>query len=147
MTFSLMLAAALAAPAFAASFGAPVTLTEAVPLSDALSKPDDYKGREILLEGVVKSVCKKKGCWLVLDDGERDLRLTFKDYGFFVPKDVAGKKVRAQGLLVRETQSAKTVKHFLKDEGASKERIKAVKGPVETVSFVASGVSFLEAIQ
>lgn len=81
---------------------------------------------------------------MVLDDGEKDLRLTFKDYGFFVPKDVAGKTVRAQGLLFKEIQSAKTVKHFLKDEGASKERIKAVKGPVETVSFVASGVVFLD---
>lgn len=136
----------LAASAFAAApaaFGGAVTLETPVPLSEALNRPDAYKDKEILLEGVVKAVCKKKGCWLVLDDGEKDLRITFKDYGFFVPKDAAGKKVRAQGLLFKETQSAKTVKHFLKDEGASKERIKAVKGPVETVSFVASGVVFL----
>lgn len=143
---NILLAATLAvcAQAGTGAFGAPVTLAEAVPLSEALSKPDDYKGREILLEGVVKSVCKKKGCWLVLDDGERDLRITFKDYGFFVPKDVAGKRVRAQGLLSKETLSAKTVKHFLKDEGAPAAKFKAVKGPVETVSFVASGVAFLE---
>ncbi|TPW21721.1 MAG: hypothetical protein FD126_400 [Elusimicrobia bacterium] len=141
MTLSPLLALALAAHAAPQSFGAPLTLEAPVPLSDALAKPDDYKGKEILLEGTVKSVCKKKGCWLVLDDGERDLRITFKDYGFFVPKDIAGKKVRAQGLLSKETQSAKTVKHFLKDEGASKEKIKAVKGPVDTVTFVASGVT------
>lgn len=128
----------------AASFGGPLTLTEVVPLSDALAKPDEYKEKEILLEGVVKAVCKKKGCWMILADGEKDLRITFKDYGFFVPKDATGKKVRAQGLLFKEVQSAKTVKHFLKDEGASKERIKAVKGPIETVSFVASGVAFLD---
>lgn len=134
---------ALALSASAASFGAAVTLKDAVPLSDALNKPDDYKGKEILLEGTVKSVCKKKGCWLVLDDGEKDLRITFKDYGFFVPKDVAGKKLRAQGLLSKETQSVKSVKHYLKDEGASKEKIKAVKGPVDVVTFVASGVTFL----
>ncbi|TBR19165.1 DUF4920 domain-containing protein [bacterium] len=144
MTTALLLAA-LAASAQAApqSFGGAVTLTDPVPLADALAKPDDFKGKEILLEGTVKSVCKKKGCWLVLDDGQRDLRITFKDYGFFVPKDIAGKKVRAQGLLSKETQSAKTVKHFLKDEGASKEKIKAVKGPVDTVTFVASGVTVL----
>lgn len=138
----LLLAASALAGAPGA-FGGAVTLETPVPLSDALNKPETFKDKEILLEGVVKTVCKKKGCWMVLDDGEKDLRITFKDYGFFVPKDVAGKKVRAQGLLFKETQSAKTVKHFLKDEGASKDKIKAVKGPVETVSFVASGVVFL----
>lgn len=146
MTLNLLLASCLALSAQAAekTFGAALTLTEAVPLSDALNRPDDYKGKEIVLEGTVKSVCKKKGCWMVLDDGEKDLRITFKDYGFFVPKDVAGKKVRAQGLLLKETQSAKSVKHYLKDEGASKEKIKAVKGPVDVVTFVAAGVAFLD---
>jgi hypothetical protein len=144
MNVLLTLSLALSAHAAPASFGGPVTLTEPVPLADALAKPDDYKGEEILLEGTVKAVCKKKGCWMVLDAGEKDLRLTFKDYAFFVPKDVVGRKVRAQGLLFREVQSAKAVKHFLKDEGASKERIKAVRGPVETVTFVASGVAFLD---
>ena len=143
MTLLPLLAAAAAFAAAPGSFGGPITLETPVPLSDALNKPDEFKDKEILLEGVVKSVCKRKGCWMVLDDGEKDLRITFKGYSFFVPKDAAGKKVRAQGLLFKETQSAKTVKHFLKDEGAPQAKIKAVKGPVETVSFVASGVVFL----
>ena len=146
MTPVLVLAASLAASAHAAprSFGGPVTLSTAVALSDALSHPDAYKGKEILLEGTARKVCKKKGCWLVLDDGERDLRITFKDYGFFVPKDSAGRRVRAQGLLFKETLPAKTVRHFLKDEGAPPAEVRKVKEPVETVSFVASGVSFLD---
>lgn len=141
MTTAILLAV-LAAPAAASSFGAPVASTETVALADALAKPEAYQGREVVLEGKVAKVCKKKGCWMVLDDGARDVRITFKDYKFFVPKDCEGKTVRAQGVLLRETLSVKTVRHFLKDEGAPKEEIQKVKAPVEAVSFVASGVEF-----
>lgn len=146
MTTAILLTL-LAAPAPAAQFGAPITSTLTVTMADALSRPEDYKGMEIVLEGKVAKVCQNKGCWMVLDDGERDVRLTFKDYKFSVPKDCAGKTVRAQGAVFRETLSVKTVRHFMKDAGASKEELKKVTRPQETVSFVASGVSFLDPVK
>lgn len=146
---TLLLLAALIQPVHAdtaapRTFGAAPTLTEAMPLAVALAEPEKFKDQEILVEGTVQSSCKKKGCWMILTDGEKQVRITFKDYGFFIPKDSIGKKVRAQGVVFRETQSVKTVRHFMKDAGVPAAEIKKVKAPVETVSFTASGVVFLD---
>ena len=45
------------------------------------------------LQAQVASVCQVKGCWMVLDlGGGTQARVTFKDYGFFVPMDIVGKE-------------------------------------------------------
>lgn len=145
-SIAFLAALTFAVPALAAepsTFGAPVTLAEATPLSEALAKPEAFAGQEVVVEAVVAKSCKKKGCWLVLKDGDSELRVTFKDYGFFVPKGLSDRRARVQGVLSRKTLSVKEAKHFLKDEGASKEEIERVTAPVETVSFVASGVALL----
>ena len=48
--------------------------------------------------GTVTEVCKAKGCWMkvALENGEETM-VKFKDYGFFVPKDMAGKEVVING--------------------------------------------------
>lgn len=144
----LLAALTLAVPALAAdqektAFGAPLTLTETTPLADAVAKPEAYKGKEILVEATVTKTCKMKGCWMILKDGKDEVRVTFKDYGFFVPKDLADRRARVQGVVARETLSVKAARHYLKDEGASKDAVKKVTAPVETVSFVATGVALL----
>ena len=132
-----------AAPAPEKVFGTAPTLSRVSPLADVLDRPEAYQGGEVLVEGVMSTVCKKKGCWMILSDGRKTTRVTFKDYGFFLPKDSAGQRVRAQGVVLREVLPVKTVRHYLKDEGASRAEIHKVKEPVATVSFVASGVVFL----
>lgn len=139
----LLSAAPVLAEESKTAFGAPVTLTEATPLADVASKPEAFKDKEVLVEATVTKSCIKKGCWMILKDGKNEMRVTFKDYGFFVPKGLADRKARVQGVVVRQTLSVKDARHYLKDEGASKEAIKAVTKPVETVSFVATGVALL----
>lgn len=126
------------------TFGQAPTLTEPMRLSEAMEQAGALKEKEILLEGRVTKVCRKKGCWMILLDGDKNIRVTFKDYAFFVPKTSASKLARAQGLIVEETLSVKAARHFLKDEGAPKEEIAAIKEPVKTTSFIASGVQFLD---
>ena len=74
--------------------------------------------------GQVESVCKVKGCWMKvkLDDGTT-MRVSFKDYGFFVPKDIAGKSVVIEGLAKVKETSVKDLKHFAEDAGKNKEEI------------------------
>ena len=45
------------------------------------------KGAEglVKIEGQVTEVCQAKGCWMILVDGETYARVTFENYGFFVP--------------------------------------------------------------
>ena len=125
-------------------FGTAPSLTEPVALAKVLGDPAAYGKREILLEGKAVKVCQKKGCWFVLKDADKDIRITFKDYGFFIPTDTAGKRVRAQGVVEETTLSVREARHFLKDEGAPRSEIKKIKAPIKTAAFIASGLAILD---
>jgi hypothetical protein len=83
-------------------FGEKVTLEESVSLADIYASPEQYKDKEIRIEGTIKEVCQHKGCWIKLTDGSKELTVRFKDYGFFVPKDASKSKVIVQGVFTME---------------------------------------------
>ena len=89
----------------------------------------------------VKEVCQAKGCWMTLQlkDG-KEVMVRFKDYGFFMPKDINGKEVIVNGLAFVEEMSVDDQKHYAKDGGASQEEITKIKEPKRTFGFEASGV-------
>ena len=98
----ILLAASVAAAAAGCStsqrFGAPPSVSgKALPLGQALAPAN--VGKTIAIEGQVTEVCQMEGCWMVVTDGKLSVRTTFKDYGFFVPKDLAGAHVVAEGTL------------------------------------------------
>lgn len=109
-------------------------------LDAVISNFDQYKGKTVVLEGEVKKVCQMKGCWLTLVDPKHDVRVMFKDYGFTVPKDIKGRTVKLEGEMTLKLIKPKDQKHFLKDEGASQEKIDAVRTAKKVYRFVASGV-------
>ncbi len=93
------------------------------------------------LEGEIIEVCQGRGCWMTVATGNGNhIRVTFKDYGFFVPKDVAGKKTVFEGVAKMETVDVATLKHFAEDAGKSEEEIAAITEPETKLSFVATGV-------
>lgn len=89
----------------------------------------------------ITDVCAKKGCWMTLDlGGDKDMHVTFKDYGFFVPKDAAGKTATLTGYAKIDTLDVATLKHYAEDANASQEEIDAITEPEITYSFEATGV-------
>jgi hypothetical protein len=96
---------------------------------------------DVTFSGEVTEVCQMKGCWMkvTLGNGE-EMRVTFKDYGFFVPKDIAGKEVTLHGKAFIEEISIEDQKHYAEDGGATKEEIDQITAPKATYSFVADGV-------
>ena len=82
-----------------------------------------------------------KGCWMTLNmaDGNQ-VMVKFKDYGFFVPKDIAGKEVIINGKAFVEEVSVGDQKHYAEDAGKSAEEIAAITAPKKTFSFEADGV-------
>ena len=102
---------------------------------------EKLKSDEVVqLEGTVKKLCEKKGCWMVLSSGNKDVRVTFKGYSFFLPAKLKGKTVKVQGTVKKKTLSVVHQKHLLEDEGApSSEIAKITKEKVE-MQFVANGV-------
>ena len=122
-------------------FGAAFAMTEAPqPLKAIMDKSGDFSGKTVKVSGKVQSVCKKKGCWLVLQTDEaiaRDVRITFKDYGFFAPKDCAGKEAIVEGVFSRTLVKEATRKHLAEDGGKDPSK---VEGDAEEYRLVATGL-------
>ncbi len=125
-------------------FGQPISLKTPITLAEANeAQLKDGSSQEVLIQTEIKTVCQKKGCWMKVSDGKTEMRITFKDYGFFIPKDSGGRKVLAQGQIIEKEESVSDQKHYLKDAGADPALIEKVKTPKLTRSFVASGLQLL----
>ena len=76
-----------------------------------------------------------------LDMGENPtLHVTFRDYGFFVPKESAGSETVIDGMIFRDTISIDHLKHLAQDAGKSEEEINKIIVPKLTLAFEATGV-------
>jgi len=98
--------------------------------------------------GEVESVCQKKGCWMNIvsaDPEKAQMFVQFKDYGFFMPKDIKGRKVIMEGFAYKSITPVDELRHYAEDEGKSKEEIEAITEPLEELKFMASGVLLLPA--
>ncbi|MCU0425004.1 MAG: DUF4920 domain-containing protein [Candidatus Kapabacteria bacterium] len=121
------------------AYGDSVQSTSApLALSEAVKAPS--KEKLVRVTAKVTEVCQKKGCWMMLTDGNNTIRVTFKDYGFFMPKDLAGKTIIAEGLVTEEVLKEADARHYAEDAGKSKEEIEKIKGDQKTVTMVAQSV-------
>ncbi len=88
----------------------------------------------------VKAACQSKGCWMRMDVGEEEAMVKFKDYGFFMPKDIAGQEVIVEGVAFVQEVSVDEQRHYAEDAGKTAEEIAAITEPKRTLSFISSGV-------
>ena len=127
-----------------ASFGKEIIADDAVSASSMaahykIMKAGDSINSKIIAE--VHEVCQAKGCWMRLNlDDENEVMVKFKDYGFFVPKDITGKKVIINGQAFVEEVSMDEQRHYAEDAGKSAEEIASITVPKRTYSFEADGV-------
>ncbi len=92
------------------------------------------------MKAKIVEVCSKKGCWMKLDmDGENQVMVKFKDYGFFMPLNAEGDVVVNGKAFVTET-SVDELRHYAEDAGKSKEEIAAITDPKFEYRFEADGV-------
>jgi len=119
--------------------GAALGKSPVVSLADVVRDPAAYADRIVTIEGKVHACCSNKGCWMELRDGRSSasVRVTFKDYAFFVPTNSAGMRARAEGVVSVRTLSRETVDHYA-GEGATVKR--NADGTATEVSFEATGV-------
>lgn len=149
---SLLFAIAITATALAQSprpaekgvtYGAGTTADGAINVNelDKNLKENKYEGK---LVGKVTEVCQEKGCWMKLEKANgQTMMVKFKDYGFFMPKDIVGKTVVLEGQATVTEVSVKQQRHYAEDAGKSKEEIRKITQPKREVQFVASGVLVL----
>ncbi len=108
-------------------------------LAELLAKPRAHDGKTVRVEGQVRKACQKKGCWMELAEGPQGagVRVTFKDYGFFVPLDSEGASARVEGA-VKVTELAESMAKHYEAEGALVPR--GDDGKPREVQLVATGV-------
>lgn len=93
----------------------------------------------------VAEVCAMNGCWMELQtEGGETVRVQFKDYGFFVPRSMAGKEVVVAGQLYKQETSVADLQHFAKDAGKSEEEIAQITEPKVGYKLYADGVVLVQ---
>lgn len=123
------------------AYGDQTTATGAIPASSLAAKMKGLDSLAVKVTGTVASVCQRKGCWLQVDIGEgKTMRVRFKDYAFFVPKDISGKTVVLDGHAYNSVTSVDELRHYAQDAGKSKAEIEKITEPVVDVVYEARSV-------
>jgi len=122
----LRLSEPVAQTADSETFGS--VLDESVPevaLQQLVSDSQRYEGSPVRVAARVSQVCQKKGCFFIAQDGDAYMRVSFKDYGFFVPTDISGRRVTLIGEVVGREMTAEEAAHYADDLGGKSAAIKA----------------------
>ncbi len=114
-----------------------MTKTEMIEKYKSL-KPGDTVN--VKFASTVKDVCQKKGCWMNLDMADDEAMVRFKDYGFFMPMDIAGQEIIVNGKAYVEEMSVEDQRHYAEDGGKTKDEIAAITETKRTLAFEADGV-------
>lgn len=122
-------------------FGEMIDAEGAMTMADLAAAMSEGDSVQMKVSTTAKECCQKKGCWMKVETADGSLmRVTFKDYGFFVPMDIGGKEIVMEGVAVKDTTSVEDLKHYAEDGGASEEEIAAITEPEVSTTFVATGV-------
>lgn len=122
-------------------YGAVITKDNAIPYMDFLKTYKASGPQKAKITAKVKGVCEKKGCWMAIDNGSEDgMMVHFKDYAFFVPRDIEGKTIVIEGTIQPDTTTVAELRHYAEDAKKSKEEIAKITEPKIELTFMADGV-------
>ena len=122
-------------------FGEKITQDAAVAANQLVAQMQGKDSLKIKLTGKIEEVCQKKGCWMNMNIGNnQSMKISFKDYAFFIPKDAAGKTAFIEGVAFKDTTSIAELQHYAEDGGKTKEEIAKITAPEINISFEANGV-------
>lgn len=126
--------------------GSKFKLDKVLSYDDLLVKmKKDGGASNVQVKGKVADVCQMKGCWMTMvssSPGKDTMFVKFKDYGFFMPKDLGGDEVIMRGDAYYEETSVEELRHYAEDAGESEEEIMKITEPLVELKFLADGVIF-----
>lgn len=112
-------------------------MDEPISLTSLVASTNELESDQVLVKTSIAEVCEKKGCFFIAQEGEHSVRITFKDYGFFIPTDSKGKEATIAGVFTKKVLSEEKAKHYAEDAG--KESSDIIGDQVE-YSIVASSI-------
>lgn len=127
------------------SYGAGIQSAGYIETSTLIDELQETDTVHTTVLATVSEVCQVKGCWMTLVTPDNsNLMVRFKDYGFFVPKDIGGRKVLIEGTAYTTVVPVDDLRHYAEDAGKSKDEIAKIAEPERQMAFMASGVMVLE---
>ncbi len=126
----------------AKTYGAAFAEENVIAASELTSLASGKDSVQATVSAEVVESCQSKGCWMDVRLADNStMKVTFRDYGFFLPiKDLKGKNVVFTGTAKREVVSVDDQRHYAKDAGKPESEINAITQPKEELRFVADGV-------
>lgn len=125
------------------AFGSKIDEAGAISMDSLMLAIQAGKGavENVKVQGLIEGACQKKGCWMNMDGGNgTSMRVTFKDYAFFVPKNCGGKTAIIQGRAYLDTTSVQDLRHYAEDAGVSQDSLNKITEPEIELAFEAEGV-------
>lgn len=86
-----------------------------VSMANLVNEPKVHLGQPFQTQARIAKVCQKKGCFFIAQQEQHILRVSFRDYGFFIPTNSSGKTVTLTGELIQKSVSAEQSAHFNAD--------------------------------
>lgn len=93
-------------------------LDESLPIlsmETLVNEPTIHLGQPFQTQVRIAKVCQKKGCFFIAQQEQHILRVSFRDYEFFIPTDSRGKTVTLTGELIQKSVSAEQSAHLNAD--------------------------------
>jgi hypothetical protein len=129
-------------PGSTGHFGAPFS-DDSAPISLASALETCVGGESTCkVEGTIERVCERAGCWFTLaaPDVPRTVRVSMRNYGFFVPRNTLGARVVLEGSLAAVEIPQEVVQHYAEDEAAARGgEVEQVAGPEQAFQFTIDG--------
>jgi len=93
----------------------------------------------------ISDVCQNRGCWMMLSDGRREVRVRFTASpqctdGFVVPRNAAGRRAYVHGVVKSGTIPEELARHYAEEAGKPSEEVETIVGPQKAYTMVATSV-------
>lgn len=124
-------------------YGLQPTMSDVMPLNLAQALQKNNHAKPLRIKAIVQSICKTKGCWMIISDGRNSARLIFKNNDVVIPKNCGGKKIIAEGIMKETIVSEAAARQYAEDDGASAKEQENIKGEQKEFTFVATSVTIL----
>jgi len=114
---------------------------QATPAATVLGDLPAYEGKPVRVAGTVSKVCERKGCWLEMTDGGRELfvKFTCPIDGRLIPMEAIGKSAIVEGQLAIKEIPEADPRHLAEEGGKTPEQVAKIIGPQKQVTLKSAG--------
>jgi hypothetical protein len=111
-------------------------------IKDVFSAIDKYIGNVIVVEGIISESCRAGGCWIVIKEGDMEIRALTR-HKFVLPLDQpVGVKAVVEGEFDVKEITEDQAKHFAEESGDMK-KAEEIKGSQTMYRIIATGIKIL----